>query len=77
MSYSAEGGPVDSDYVVAWQALCHDMDSNRYKPTSIETKVAVVMAAKSKVPGGEWSAVAKDSLLSNTRSHYIYIYIYI
>ena len=55
---------MDSDLVIAWQALCHDQDSNRYKPTSIETKVAVVMAAKSKVPGGDWGAVSKDSLPS-------------
>ena len=44
----AEG---DRDTVVAWNALAHDADNNRYRQTSIETKVKVVQNAKARVLG--------------------------
>ena len=50
----------DRDIVVAWNALAHDADSNRYQQTSIETKVKVVQNVRKRVPGGDWQLVAKS-----------------
>ena len=49
----------DRDLVVAWNALAHDADNNRYRQTSIETKVKVVERTRARVPGGDWTAAVK------------------
>ena len=49
----------DRDLVVAWNALAHDADNNRYRQTSIETKVKVVENTRARVPGGDWQLVVK------------------
>ena len=50
----------DRDLVVAWNALAHDAENNRFRQTSIETKVKVVENARLRAPGGDWQAVAKS-----------------
>ena len=50
------------DLVVAWNALAHDADNNRYRHTSIQTKVKVVESARARALGGDWQLVAKSLL---------------
>ena len=52
----------DRDLVVAWNALAHDAENNRYRQTSIETKVKVVESARARAPGGDWQVVARSLL---------------
>ena len=52
----------DRDLVVAWNALAHDAENNRYRQTSIETKVKVVESARARALGGDWQVVAKSLL---------------
>ena len=48
----------DMAVVQAWGALTHDSDSNRYRATSLETKILLCQRLKSQVKGGSWDLVA-------------------
>ncbi len=48
---------LDHFYITSWNCLAHDAESNRFRQSSIEQKVAVVESARSRVPGGEWPLV--------------------
>ncbi len=47
------------DLVQAWNALAHDSETNRFRATSILTKIKVVTDMRARVPGGEWQLVTK------------------
>ena len=48
------------DLIEAWNGITHDESSNKYRVTSIATKMKIVHAAKKRVPGGDWGLVIKD-----------------
>ncbi len=55
--------PVDDDaLVVAINGLQHDSEQNRFVPTSIVTKISIVLAQKERVPGGDWTKTSQHLL---------------
>jgi hypothetical protein len=49
----------DPDVVLAFNSLAHDLDSNRYKATSLKDLVDVAKRYKARTPSGEWTRVQK------------------
>ena len=49
----------DQDLRVAWQAMRHDADSNKFRQTSVETKLSICLAVRNRVAGGDWGLVTK------------------
>ena len=49
----------DRDAREAWQAIAHDEDSNKYRPTTLLQKVAVVRKVRARAPGGSWDETRK------------------
>jgi len=47
----------DPDLVVAYNVAAHDVDSNKYKCTSLLDLVAVANRYKERTPGGDWAKV--------------------
>lgn len=44
----------DPDLVLAWAISIHDVDSNKYRPTSMQDLVRVAKRFHLKTPGGSW-----------------------
>jgi hypothetical protein len=49
----------DPDVAIAFNVLAHDVDSNRYKSTSLKNMVDVARRYKARTPGGDWPRVSK------------------
>jgi hypothetical protein len=49
----------DPDVVLAFNSLAHDLDSNKYKATSLKDLVDVAKRYKARTPSGEWCRVQK------------------
>ena len=47
----------DPDVVLAYNVAAHDVDSNRYKPTSLKDLADVAKRFKARTPGGDWAKV--------------------
>ncbi len=52
----------DNALVVAINGLQHDGEQNRFVPTSINTKVRIVMTQHDRVPGGDWGKTSQALL---------------
>ena len=52
----------DRELVLAWYGLAHDVDSNKYRQTSIEVKIRIVENARARAPGGTYTAAVKTLL---------------
>ena len=59
----------DDDITCAWAAGVHDVDSNKYRPTSLLEMVDVAMRYQRKVPGGGWKACQELLEQISTGSH--------
>ena len=53
---------ADDDLRFAWNAMLHDVDSNKYTVTSIHNKIEVVLRYVKRVPGGDYQEVMKELL---------------
>ena len=53
---------ADDDLRFAWNAMLHDVDSNKYTVTSIHNKIEVVLRYVKRVPGGDYQQVMKELL---------------
>ena len=47
----------DPDLVLAYNATAHDVDSNRFQPTSLKDLVDVARRYQARTPGGDWRKV--------------------
>ena len=45
----------DDDIVFAWATASHDLESNKFKPSSLRDMVEVARRYRKRVPGGSWS----------------------
>ncbi len=54
-----EYGDDSMDLVEAWNGLAHDVESNKWRATTIQMKIRIVQTARSRVAGGDWAATVK------------------
>lgn len=52
----------DRDLVTAWNGLAHDVDSNKYRATTLDLKIRIVNAQRARVAGGDWNLTVKALL---------------
>ena len=52
----------DDALVIAINALQHDSEQNKYVPTSLVTKVNIVLTQRSRVQGGDWQSTVQALL---------------
>ena len=64
----------DDDITCAWAAGVHDVDSNKYRATSLQEMVGVAMRYQKKVPGGGWKACQDllDQIYGKQRRMFVY-----
>lgn len=63
MDYRSYTPICSRDTHVAWMTLLHDSDQNRYRPTSIYQKIAVIERYVQKVPGGDLKQALRLQLM--------------
>ena len=63
MDYCSYTPICSRDTHVAWMTLLHDSDQNRYRPTSIYQKIAVIEWYVQKVPGGDLKQALRLQLM--------------
>ena len=64
----------DDDIVLAWATSSHDLESNKYKPSSLRDMVEVARRYRLRVPGGSWTDVqAKlETIYGQKKRMYVY-----
>ena len=64
----------DEDVLIAWAAGLHDVDSNKYKASSLKDLFNVVERYRRKVPGGSWAQTQTvlENLYGKGRRMFVY-----
>ena len=64
----------DEDVVIAWAAGLHDIDSNKYKASSLKDLCEVVQRYRKKVPGAAWAQtqLVLENLYGKSRRMFVY-----
>lgn len=65
---------LDEDMVVAWATSAHEIESNKYRPSTIKDLVDVANRFKRKVPGGTWNATQQhlEQVYGKGRRMFVY-----
>ena len=64
----------DEDLVLAWATSCHDVESNKYRATSMQDLVKVAKRYHNKTPGGSWPETQKklEGMYGKGRRMFVY-----
>ncbi len=64
----------DDDVTFAWAVGCHDLEANKYKPTTLQDQVSVVNRYRKRVGGGGWAATQSllEGLYGKARRMYVF-----
>lgn len=69
--------PDDRDAQVAFQVFSHEVEQNRYRPSSIGDKINITKRIHQKSAGGDWSTTQKNlqNILGETKKSTCYRWI--